>query len=91
MAARSASPAATRSLPPVGFTEVFSRTLETAARNLETLSDPEAWVTIGLTLADMLLAVATSTEAPPRDGTGAGPAIFIVFARPSNASSTIPI
>jgi hypothetical protein len=41
-----------RVLPPVGFTEVFSRTLETAARNLETLSDPE-WAAVAQGLADL--------------------------------------
>ena len=42
-----------RVLPPGGFTEVFSRTLETASRNLETLSDPE-WVAVAQGLADLL-------------------------------------
>jgi acetamidase/formamidase/AraC-like DNA-binding protein len=55
-----------RVLPPVGFTEVFSRTLETAARNLETLSDPE-WAAVAQGLADLLPTfmrqIATSTEA----------------------------
>ena len=55
-----------RVLPPGGFTEVFSRTLETAARNLETLSDPE-WAAVAQGLADLLPTfmrqAATTTEA----------------------------
>jgi acetamidase/formamidase/AraC-like DNA-binding protein len=42
-----------RVLAPGGFTEVFSRTLETAARNLETLSDIE-WAAVAQGLADLL-------------------------------------
>src|SRR6202158_6175557 len=42
-----------RVLPPGGFTEVFSRTLESAARNLETLSDTE-WLAVAQGLADLL-------------------------------------
>src|SRR2546430_1157479 len=55
-----------RVLPPGGFTEVFSRTLETAARNLETLSDPE-WAAVAQGLADLLPTfmqqIATAKEA----------------------------
>ncbi len=40
-------------LAPTGFTEVFSRTLESAARNLETLSDTE-WAAVAQSLADLL-------------------------------------
>src|ERR1700737_4798708 len=39
-----------RVLPPGRFTEVFSRTLETSARNLETLSDVE-WAAVAQSLA----------------------------------------
>src|SRR6202049_1494897 len=42
-----------RVLPPGGFTEVFSRTLESAARNLGTLSDSE-WLAVAQGLADLL-------------------------------------
>ena len=42
-----------RVLAPTGFTEVFSRTLESAARNLETLSDSE-WAAVAQSLADLL-------------------------------------
>jgi len=42
-----------RVLPPSGFTEVFSRTLETAARNIEILSDIE-WAAVAQSLADLL-------------------------------------
>lgn len=42
-----------RVLAPGGFTEVFSRTLESAARNLETLSDAE-WGAVAQGLADLL-------------------------------------
>jgi acetamidase/formamidase/AraC-like DNA-binding protein len=55
-----------RVLPPGGFTEVFSRTLETAARNLEALSDPE-WAAVAQGLADLLPTfmrqLVTTTEA----------------------------
>jgi acetamidase/formamidase/AraC-like DNA-binding protein len=42
-----------RVLAPGGFTEVFSRMLDAAARNLETLSDTE-WSAIAQSLAEML-------------------------------------
>jgi acetamidase/formamidase/AraC-like DNA-binding protein len=42
-----------RVLSPCGFTEVFSRTLESSARNLETLSDTE-WAAVAQSLADLL-------------------------------------
>jgi acetamidase/formamidase/AraC-like DNA-binding protein len=42
-----------RVLTPGGFTEVFSRTLESAAQNLETLSDVE-WAAVAQGLADLL-------------------------------------
>jgi acetamidase/formamidase/AraC-like DNA-binding protein len=52
-----------RVLSSGGFTEVFSRTLESAARNLESLSDIE-WAAIAQSLADLLPTfVAPSTEA----------------------------
>ena len=52
-----------RVLAPGGFTEVFSRTLETAARNLETLSDIE-WAAVAQSLADLLPTfVAPTTDA----------------------------
>src|SRR5882757_258728 len=52
-----------RVLAPGGFTEVFSRTLESSARNLETLSDTE-WAAVAQSLADLLPTfVAPTTEA----------------------------
>jgi len=42
-----------RVLSPGGFTEVFSRTLESAARNIETLSDAE-WTAVAQSLAELL-------------------------------------
>jgi len=42
-----------RVLAPGGFTEVFSRTLESSAQNLETLSEPE-WAAVAQGLADLL-------------------------------------
>jgi acetamidase/formamidase/AraC-like DNA-binding protein len=52
-----------RVLPSGGFTEVFSRTLDSAARNLETLSDTE-WAAVAQGLADLLPTfVAPTTEA----------------------------
>jgi acetamidase/formamidase/AraC-like DNA-binding protein len=49
-----------RVLSPGGFTEVFSRTLESAARNLETLSDTE-WAAVAQGLADLLPTFVTPT------------------------------
>jgi acetamidase/formamidase/AraC-like DNA-binding protein len=52
-----------RVLSSGGFTEVFLRTLESAARNLETLSDTE-WAAVAQGLADLLPTfVAPTTEA----------------------------
>ncbi len=52
-----------RVLAPGGFTEVFSRTLETAARNLETLSDIE-WAAVAQSFADLLPTfIAPTTDA----------------------------
>src|ERR1700722_2559668 len=52
-----------RVLAPGGFTEVFSRTLETAARNLETLSNIE-WAAVAQSLADLLPTfIAPTTDA----------------------------
>jgi acetamidase/formamidase/AraC-like DNA-binding protein len=49
-----------RVLSSGGFTEVFSRTLESAARNLETLSDTE-WAAVAQGLADLLPTFVTPT------------------------------
>jgi acetamidase/formamidase/AraC-like DNA-binding protein len=52
-----------RVLSSGGFAEVFSRTLDSAARNLETLSDTE-WAAVAQGLADLLPTfVAPTTEA----------------------------
>jgi acetamidase/formamidase/AraC-like DNA-binding protein len=55
-----------RVLAPGGFTEVFSRTLESAARNIETLSDTE-WAAVAQSLADLL---PTFVRAPATDAGG---------------------
>jgi acetamidase/formamidase/AraC-like DNA-binding protein len=55
-----------RVLAPGGFTEVFSRTLEAAARNIETLSDTE-WAAVAQGLADLL---PTFVRAPAADAGG---------------------
>jgi acetamidase/formamidase/AraC-like DNA-binding protein len=55
-----------RVLAPCGFTEVFSRTLESAARNIETLSDTE-WTAVAQSLADLL---PTFIRAPAKDTSG---------------------
>jgi acetamidase/formamidase/AraC-like DNA-binding protein len=52
-------------LAPGGFAEVFSRTLESAARNLETLSDAE-WAVVAQSLADLL----STFLAPAADARG---------------------
>ena len=56
-------------LPPSGFTEVFSRTLESAARNLETLSDTE-WAAVAQSLADLLPTFVRQLMAPATDAGG---------------------
>ncbi len=55
-----------RVLAPGGFTEVFSRTLESAARNIETLSDTE-WTAVAQSLADLL---PTFIRSPATDAGG---------------------
>jgi acetamidase/formamidase/AraC-like DNA-binding protein len=55
-----------RVLAPGGFTEVFSRTLETAARNLETLSDTE-WAAVAQSLADLLPTFVRQLMTPTTD------------------------
>jgi acetamidase/formamidase/AraC-like DNA-binding protein len=55
-----------RVLAPGGFTEIFSRTLETAARNIETLSDTE-WAAVAQSLADLL---PTFVRTPTADAGG---------------------
>ena len=52
-----------RVLAPGGFTEVFSRTLESAARNLEALSDAE-WTAVAQGLADLLPTFVRQLVAP---------------------------
>jgi acetamidase/formamidase/AraC-like DNA-binding protein len=58
-----------RVLAPGGFTEVFSRTLESAARNLETLSDTE-WLAVAQGLADMLPTLVRQLLPPTTDAGG---------------------
>src|ERR1700738_5326010 len=66
-----------RILAPGGFTEVFSRTLESAARNLETLSDAE-WAAVAQSLAELLPTFVRQLVPPVTDagGTAAQAAIF---------------
>jgi acetamidase/formamidase/AraC-like DNA-binding protein len=58
-----------RVLAPGGFTEVFSRMLESAARNLETLSDAE-WLTVAQSLADLLPTFVRQLVAPTTEAGG---------------------
>jgi acetamidase/formamidase/AraC-like DNA-binding protein len=55
-----------RVLASGGFTEVFSRTLEAAARNLATLSDTE-WAAVAQSLADLLPTFVWQLMAPTND------------------------
>src|SRR6202022_94366 len=66
-----------RILAPGGFTEVFSRTLESTARNLETLSDAE-WAAAAQSLAERLPTFVRKLVPPATDagGTAAQAAIF---------------
>jgi acetamidase/formamidase/AraC-like DNA-binding protein len=58
-----------RVLASGGFTEVFSRTLESAARNLETLSDTE-WAAVAQSLADLLPTFVRQLMAPTTEARG---------------------
>ncbi len=58
-----------RVLPPTGFTEVFSRGLESAARNLETLTDTE-WAAVAQSLADLLPTFVRQMIPPATDAGG---------------------
>jgi len=58
-----------RVLPSGGFTEVFSRTLESTARNLETLSDAE-WTAVAQSLADLLPTFVRQLVPPTADAAG---------------------
>jgi acetamidase/formamidase/AraC-like DNA-binding protein len=58
-----------RVLASGGFTEVFSRTLESAARNLETLSDTE-WAAVAQSLADLLPTFVRQLIAPTAEARG---------------------
>src|SRR5258708_15827760 len=58
-----------RVLPSGGFTEVFSRTLESTARNLETLSDAE-WTAVAQSLADLLPTFVRQLVPPPAHHAG---------------------
>lgn len=58
-----------RVLAPGGFTEVFSRTLESAARNLETLSDAE-WAAVAQGLADLLPTFVRQLAPPATETSG---------------------
>jgi acetamidase/formamidase/AraC-like DNA-binding protein len=58
-----------RVLAPGGFTEVFSRTLESAARNLEALSDTE-WTAVAQGLADLLPTFVRQLVAPTTEAGG---------------------
>jgi acetamidase/formamidase/AraC-like DNA-binding protein len=58
-----------RVLPAAGFTEVFSRTLESAAQNLEALSDTE-WAAVAQSLADLLPMFLRQMVAPTTESGG---------------------
>jgi acetamidase/formamidase/AraC-like DNA-binding protein len=58
-----------RVLAPGGFTEVFSHALESAARNLETLSDSE-WDAVAQSLADLLPTFVRQLVAPTTEAGG---------------------
>jgi len=58
-----------RVLAPTGFTEVFSRGLESAARNLETLTDTE-WAAVAQSLADLLPTFVRQMIPPATDAGG---------------------
>jgi len=58
-----------RVLAPGGFTEVFSRTLESAARNLEALSDAE-WMAVAQSLAELLPTFVRQLVAPTTEAGG---------------------
>src|SRR6202022_3707851 len=58
-----------RVLAPGGFSEVFSRTMESAARNLETLSDAE-WAAVAQSLAELLPTFVRQLVPPVTDAGG---------------------
>jgi acetamidase/formamidase/AraC-like DNA-binding protein len=58
-----------RILASGGFTEVFSRMLDSAARNLEALSDPE-WAAVAQSLADLLPTFVRQLVAPTTEAGG---------------------
>ncbi|HEX7566146.1 MAG TPA: acetamidase/formamidase family protein [Bradyrhizobium sp.] len=65
-----------RVMAPGGFTEVFSRTLDSAARSLETLSDIE-WTAVAQSLADLLPTFMRQLMAPATEtGTATQAAIL---------------
>ena len=58
-----------RVVPPGGFTDVFSRTLDSAARALDTLSDLE-WSAVAQSLADLLPTFMRQIAAPAAGAAG---------------------
>jgi acetamidase/formamidase/AraC-like DNA-binding protein len=58
-----------RILAPGGFTDVFSRTMDSATRALETLSDIE-WTAVAQSLADLLPTFLRQVAAPAADSGG---------------------
>jgi acetamidase/formamidase/AraC-like DNA-binding protein len=58
-------------LPPGGLADVLGHTLEAAAEALETLS-PEAWNTIRLSLAEMLLTLSRQKSSSAAEAIGVG-------------------
>jgi acetamidase/formamidase/AraC-like DNA-binding protein len=58
-------------IPSSGLADVLGHTLEAAAEALETLS-PEAWNTIRLSLAEMLLTLSRQKSSSAADATGVG-------------------
>ena len=58
-----------RIMPSGGFTDVFSRTMDAAARALDTLSDIE-WAAVSQSLADLLPTLIRQTAAPAKEVAG---------------------
>ena len=74
-----------------GLADILGRTLEVAAEALETLS-PEAWNTIRLSLAEMLLTLARQKSPNAAETPASAPGLRCcnAFMTRSNASSAIP-
>jgi hypothetical protein len=78
-----------RVMAPGGFTEVFSRTLDSAARSLETLSDIE-WTAVAQSLADLLPIFMRQLRRPHGNRYCDAGGDLHRICRRSSAGSTIP-